>query len=73
MEKQAEEHQPDSTGLLFNETTGNPYPQDVSKEFYRHIEFARRKPGNQEFDALQAEGCAISVEQAVAYALGNGG
>jgi tetratricopeptide (TPR) repeat protein len=38
-------------------------------EFDRHIQIARKQLGDAAFEALQAEGRAMTIEQAVAYAL----
>ena len=51
------------------ETTDYQIPPFDLAEFDRHIQFAREQLGDANFEALAAEGRAMTMEQAVAYAL----
>ena len=49
----------------------NPFRYDPKDraEFDRHIQMARDQLGNARFESLVAEGRAMAMEQAIAYAL----
>jgi hypothetical protein len=51
------------------DTTEYRIPTFDQAEFDRHIQFAREQLGETRFEALSAEGRAITMEQAIAYAL----
>jgi predicted ATPase/transcriptional regulator with XRE-family HTH domain len=51
------------------ETTDYRIPPFDRAEFDRHIQMAREQLGEERFEALAAEGHAISIEQAIEYAL----
>lgn len=51
------------------ETLGGSYPPDELAEFVRLIQSSRDLVGDEPFQVLVAEGRAMSLEQAVAYAL----
>jgi hypothetical protein len=53
------------------ETTSFPYEPMDRGEFERHIQIAREKLGNAKFEELESEGRAMTMEQAIAYALEN--
>ena len=51
------------------EAIDDQIPQFDRAEFYRHIQFARAQLGDDAVESLQAEGRAMTLEQAIAYAL----
>ena len=51
------------------ETTDYRIPAFDQAEFYRHIQIARVQLGEAKFETLQTEGRAMTMEQAIAYAL----
>ena len=52
-------------------TTDHQIPAFDQAEFDRHIQMARDQLGEARFEALASEGRAMTMEQAIAYALEN--
>jgi hypothetical protein len=57
--------------MLF-ESIDIPYSPFDRAEFDRHVQMARDQIGEAAFEALAAEGRAMSMEQSIAYALAVG-
>ena len=72
-------NQPERAAKLYGaaqailETTDYSFPTFDRAEFDRHIQIARDQLGEARFEALAAEGRAMTMEQAVAYALEDSG
>jgi predicted ATPase/DNA-binding XRE family transcriptional regulator len=70
-----ETHQPERAARLAGaaramlETGGRPLPPEEAREFGRRIQIARDQLGETLFEALMAEGRALSLEQAIDLAL----
>lgn len=66
-------NQPERAAKLYGATQAifekSPYMPRERSEFERHIQIAREQLGEERFEVLTAEGRAMTVEQAVAYAL----
>jgi hypothetical protein len=56
-------------GQVLFETTDYQIPPFDQAEFNRHIQIAREQLGEERFEALAEEGRAMTMEQAITYAL----